>query len=104
MNKISTKNVWNVLKFKYKKKLQMIERQYLMKFIEYRMSENVFIEEAWIHLSKLDRKIAATQSDIIRLFKSEWWFQMLLQALSVKYIVIYDVIDTQNNPDVKRDL
>jgi len=35
-----------MLKFKYKKKLQMIERQYLMKFIEYKMSENVFIKEA----------------------------------------------------------
>jgi len=34
-----------MLKFKYKKKLQITERQYLMKFIKYRMSENVFIKE-----------------------------------------------------------
>ncbi len=34
-----------MLKFKYKKKLQMTEKQYLIKFVEYRMSENVFIEE-----------------------------------------------------------
>ncbi len=34
-----------MLKFKYKKKLQTTERQYLMKFIKYRMSENVFIKE-----------------------------------------------------------
>ena len=38
----------------------MTERQYLMKFIKYKMSKNVFIKEAWIYLSKLDRKIAAT--------------------------------------------
>ncbi len=34
-----------MLKFKYKKKLQMTERQYLMKFVEYKMSENVFIKK-----------------------------------------------------------
>ncbi len=34
-----------MLKFKYKKKLQMTEKQYLIKFVEYRMSENVIIEE-----------------------------------------------------------
>ena len=74
INKISTKNVWNVLKFKYKKKLQTMKRQYLMKFIEYKMLKNMFIKEAWTYLSKLDRKIATTQSDKIDLFKSEWQF------------------------------
>jgi len=34
-----------MLKFKYKKKLQITEKQYLIKFVEYRMSENVFIKE-----------------------------------------------------------
>ncbi len=46
MNKISIKNVWNVLKFKYKKKLQMTERQYLTEFIKYKMSKNIFIKKA----------------------------------------------------------
>jgi len=101
MNKMSAKNVWNALKFKYKKKLQMIRKQYLMKFVE---SKNMFIKEAWIYLSKLYRKIAATQSDMTELFKSEWWFQTLLQVLLDKYIVICDVIDAQDNSDVERDL
>ena len=35
------------------------------------MLKNVFIEEVWIYLSKLDRKITATQFNIIKLFKSE---------------------------------
>jgi len=35
-----------MLKFKYKKKLQTTERQYLMKFIKYKMSKNMFIKEA----------------------------------------------------------
>jgi len=34
-----------MLKFKYKKKLQITEKQYLIEFVEYRMSENVFIKE-----------------------------------------------------------
>jgi len=45
------------------------------------MSKNVFINEAWTYLSKLSKKIAATQSDMIDLFKSEWRFQTLLQTL-----------------------
>jgi len=35
-----------MLKFKYKKKLQTTERQYLTEFVEYRMLKNIFIEEA----------------------------------------------------------
>ncbi len=56
-------------KFKYKEKLQIIRRQYLMKFVKYKILKNVFIKEAQIYLSKLNRKIAATQSDMIKLFK-----------------------------------
>jgi len=78
MNKISVKNVWNVLKFKYKKKLQMMKRQYLMKFVKYKMLKNIFINKTWIYLSKISRKVAATQSNMISLFKSKWRFQMLL--------------------------
>ncbi len=35
------------------------------------MLKNVFIKEAQTYLSKLDKKIAATQSDMTELFKSE---------------------------------
>ena len=35
------------------------------------MLKNIFIKEVQIYLSKFDRKIAATQSDMIKLFKSE---------------------------------
>ncbi len=52
----------------------MTERQYLMKFVEYKMLKNIFIKEAWIYLSKLSRKIAATQFDITELFKLKWQF------------------------------
>ncbi len=72
MNKISTKNVWDMLKFKYKKKLQMTERQYLIKFVEYKMLKNIFIKKVWIYLSKFSKKIAATQFNMTELFKSEW--------------------------------
>jgi len=49
----------------------MTEKQYLMKFVKYRMSENVFIKEVYIYLSKLNKKIVVTQSDITELFKSK---------------------------------
>jgi len=52
----------------------MTERQYLTEFVEYRMLKNVFIKEAWTYLSKFSKKIAATQSDMTELFKSEWQF------------------------------
>ncbi len=87
-NKMSAKEIWNALSYKYKEKLQITERQYLMNFIDYRMSTNIFIEKTWTHLVKLTQKIVATQKDISDLFKSEHHFQILLQLLSDEYTVI----------------
>ena len=90
---MSAKEVWDALSSKYKEKLQITERQYLMNFIDYKMSTDTFIEKAWTHLVKLAWKIVATQKDISNLFKSERRFQALLQSLSDEYTVIQDVID-----------
>ncbi len=101
---MSAKKIWNALSYKYKEKLQIIERQYLMNFINYRMSTNIFIEKTWTHLVKLTWKIIATQKDMSDLFKSERRFQALLQSLSDEYTVIQDVIDAQNKSDIKKKL
>ncbi len=90
---MSAKEVWDALSSKYKEKLQITERQYLINFINYKMLTNIFIEKTWTHLVKLARKIVATQKDISNLFKSERRFQALLQSLSDEYTVIRDVID-----------
>ena len=37
-----------------------MKRQYLMKFIKYKMLKNIFIKEVKTYLSKFSRKIAAT--------------------------------------------
>ncbi len=103
-DKTSAKEIWNALSYKYKEKLQIIERQYLMNFINYRMSTNIFIKKTWIHLVKLTWKIVTTQKDISNLFKSEHHFQVLLQLLSDEYTVIQDIIDAQNKSDVKKRL
>ncbi len=103
-NKTSAKEIWNTLSYKYKEKLQIIERQYLMNFIDYRMSMNISIEKIWTHLVKLTQKIVATQNDMSDLFKSERCFQVLLQLLSNKYMIIQDIIDAQNKSDVEREL
>ncbi len=34
-----------MLKFKYKKKLQTTEKQYLIEFVKYKMLKNIFIKE-----------------------------------------------------------
>ncbi len=39
------KEAWNAFFLKYKKKLWITERQYLMKFIEYKMSLNITVNE-----------------------------------------------------------
>jgi len=52
----------------------MTEKQYLIKFIKYKMLKNIFIKKVWIYLSKLNKKIAATQFNMTELFKSEWQF------------------------------
>ncbi len=103
-DKTSAKEIWDALSYKYKEKLQITERQYLINFINYKMSTNIFIEKTWIHLVKLTWKIVATQKDISNLFKSECCFQVLLQSLSDKYTVIQDIINAQNKSDVKKRL
>ncbi len=103
-DKTSAKEIWDALSYKYKEKLQITERQYLMNFIDYRMSTNIFIEKTWTHLAKLTRKIVTTQKDMSDLFKSERHFQALLQSLSDKYTVIRNVIDAQNKSDIKKKL
>ncbi len=103
-DKMSAKKIWDTLSYKYKEKLQIIERQYLMNFIDYKMSMNIFIEKTWTHLVKLTRKIIATQNDMSNLFKSKRCFQVLLQLLSDEYMIIQDVIDAQNKSNVEREL
>ncbi len=77
-DKMSAKKIWNALSYKYKKKLQITEKQYLMNFIDYRMSMNIFIKKTWTYFIKLTWKIIATQKDMSDLFKSEHHFQVLL--------------------------
>ncbi len=101
-DKTSAKEIWDALSYKYKEKLQITEKQYLMNFIDYRISTNIFIEKTWTHLVKLTWKIVATQKDISNLFKSERCFQVLLQLLSDEYTVIWDIIDVQNKSDIKK--
>ncbi len=101
---MSAKKIWDTLSYKYKEKLQIIKRQYLMNFIDYRMSTNIFIEKTWTHLVKLTQKIITTQNDISNLFKSERCFQVLLQSLSDEYMIIQNIIDAQNKLNVEREL
>ncbi len=102
-DKTSAKEIWNTLSYKYKEKLQITERQYLMNFIDYRMSMNIFIKKTWTHLVKLTWKIVATQNDMSNLFKSKCRFQVLLQLLSNEYMIIQDIIDVQNKSDIERE-
>ena len=97
----SAKEVWDALQSKYKEKLQTTGRQYLAEFIGYKMPVNTSIDEAWTHLSKLGRKIAATQPDMNGLSKPERRFQVLLQALPEEYTVIRDAIDAQDDPNIE---
>ncbi len=103
-NKMSAKEIWDTLSYKYKEKLQIIKKQYLMNFINYRMSTNISIEKTWTHLIKLTWKIITTQNDMSDLFKSEHHFQVLLQLLSDEYMIIQDIIDAQNKSNVKKEL
>ncbi len=102
-NKTSAKEIWDTLSYKYKEKLQIIERQYLINFINYRMLMNIFIKKTWIHLVKLTQKIVATQNDMSNLFKSKRCFQVLLQLLLDEYMIIQNIIDVQNKSNVERE-
>ncbi len=47
MDKTTAREAWNALSLKYKKKLQTTGRQYLTEFVEYKMSPNMTVNEAW---------------------------------------------------------
>ena len=100
----TAKAKWDTLKSKYEEKLQTTGRQYLQDFISYKMEVGVTIDEAWTHLSKLGRKVAATQKDMAGLAKPERRFQQLLQALPDGYVVIRDAIDAQDDPNIERGI
>ena len=60
------------------KKLQTIERKYLIKFMNYKKSFNMLIEETYTDIFKKSRKIIIIQFDIIVLTKFKQRFQILL--------------------------
>ena len=103
-NKITAKEVWETLKSKYQKKLQTTRRQYIVEYIAYKMLVNTFINEAWTHLNKIDKKMFTIKSKLKFLCDSEKHFQSLLQTLSKEYSGIWDRIDTQVNSDIKISL
>ena len=94
MNKITAREIWQVLKIKYEQRLLITGRQYLADFTAYKMSSNKSINEIWTHLTKLDRKITTTQSDLSSLNMLEQHFQALLHELSEKYCTICDGIES----------
>ena len=103
-DKITAREVWNALKSKYQKKLQTTRRQYLMKYVTYKMLINIFIDEAWTYLDKIDKKMFIIKSNLKFLCDLTEHFQSLLQTLSKKYSDIWDEIDTQVNSDIKTSL
>ena len=44
-DKIDVKSAWDALKFKYKKKLQTINKQYLQKFIDYKIISDTLMNK-----------------------------------------------------------
>ena len=44
-DKTDAKSAWDALKFKYKKKLQTMSRQYLQKFIGYKMISDMLVNK-----------------------------------------------------------
>ncbi len=65
---------------------------------------NIFIKKTWIHFVKLTWKIIVIQKNISNLFKLKCHFQVLLQSLSNKYIIIWNIINVQNKLNIKKKL
>ena len=83
-------------KIKYKQRLSITDRQYLVNFTAYRMSLNKSINEIWTHLIKLDRKIITIQLNLSSLNMLKQWFQTLLHELLKKYCMTHNDIDSQH--------
>ena len=87
------KKIWKTLINKYKKKLQIVEKQYIQKLINYKKSSNMIIETTYIDIIKKSRKVVALQSNMTDFAKFERRFQTFLTSLSFEYDVIRDAID-----------
>ena len=103
-DKATSKEAWDALRFKYRDRLRKIGMQSLVEFIGYKMRVDGSIDEAWAHLRKLGRKIAATLPDMSAFSKPDRRFQALLQALPEEYTAICDVISVQDTLDVEKGL
>lgn len=96
----TTKKIYSFLLNKYKKKLQIIERQFMMNLINYRKSFDKIIEKIWTEIFRLARKVCATRSKLKILSSLKKRLSTLLRSLSKEYFNIRDHIDAQDNFDL----
>ena len=96
MMNITTKNIWVFLWKKYKKKLKTIDRQYVENWIIYKKSSNKSIEQTWVEINILTRKIQKTQLNFEMLIFTSNRIQFFFKTFSNEYFVIRDIIDVQN--------
>ena len=95
----TARSQWSILLRKYSEKLATVNRQYVVELTNYKKPADKTIDEAWAEISKLGRKIAATQPDLKALNSNRQRLGTLLKSLPSDYDALIDGFDAQNDPD-----
>lgn len=91
----TAKAIWYNLQGKYKEKLPSIGAQYLSNLVNYQMTSETSIDEAWTQIATISRKVTETSPELKALGTPFQRLQRLLSALPQEYWTIKDSIQGQ---------
>ncbi|OBW64777.1 MAG: Nucleotide-diphospho-sugar transferase [Aureobasidium pullulans] len=95
----NSKTLWDQLQARYKKTLPVQRRLLVESFHSFQKDQNQTIQDAWLYLQQLGRKIASSDPTNANLGKPEARIQKLLASLPEEYDTTVNAIDVQSHLD-----
>ena len=87
------KDKWAVLKAKYSRVLPAEHRQNVKALNDFKMDQDMTINDAWTTIGELRRKIVNSKPALRANYSEDVMFEILTQVLPSEYDVIVDVLD-----------
>jgi hypothetical protein len=89
----TAKQQWDLLWKKYNVQRASTQESYLDQLVNYKMSDDLTIEQAWTQLNRLRKRLVEAHPEMIASFSEERMFQRLLKALPRTFDVVRDSMD-----------
>lgn len=96
----TAKSIWHRLQGKYKEKLPSAGEQYLIDLVNFQMTSETSIDQAWTHIATLSRKVAETSPALSAMSTMQERFKRLLASLPIEFITMKDSIQV-NMPETE---